>query len=64
MTIFQIAALLIVGVVVLGVGIKKKKKWVMIISAIPLLVVLWQIILLVLLAQSCWLEINHRRKAH
>ena len=46
MSIFQIAALLIVGVAVLGVGIKKKKKWVMIISAIPLLVVLWQIILL------------------
>ena len=46
MSIFQIAALLIVGVVVLGVGIKKKKKWFMIISAIPLLVVLSQIILL------------------
>ena len=46
MGIFQMAAFLIVGVVVLGAGIKKKKNWVMIISAIPLLVVLWQIILL------------------
>ena len=47
MTIFQIAALLIIGIIILCVGIKKKKKWIMIISAIPLLVVLWQIILLV-----------------
>ncbi|MCL2049645.1 MAG: hypothetical protein FWG87_13080 [Defluviitaleaceae bacterium] len=52
MSIFQTGALLIVGLIVLGVGIKRKKKWVMVISAIPLLVVLWQILLLVGMAFS------------
>ena len=47
MTIFQMAALLIIGIIILCVGIEKKKKWIMIISAMPLLVVLWQIVLLV-----------------
>ena len=50
MSIFHITALLIVGIVVLGIGIKKKQKWVMIISAAPLLVVLWQIILFACMA--------------
>ena len=46
MSILQIAGLFIIGVIVLVAGIKKKKKWVLLISAIPLLIVLWQIILL------------------
>ncbi|MCL2003845.1 MAG: hypothetical protein FWG72_07580 [Oscillospiraceae bacterium] len=50
MTIFQIAGLLVIGVIVLAIGIKKKKKWVIAISAISLLIVLWQVILLVAMA--------------
>ena len=46
MTVFQIAALLIIGIIILCIGIKKKKKWIMIISSVPLLVVLWHFILL------------------
>ena len=47
MSIFQMLALLIIGIIILCVGIKKKNKWLMIVSAMPLLAVLWQIILLV-----------------
>ena len=50
MTIFQISAVLTVGITALVFGIEKKKKWVMIVSAIPLLIVLSQIIILVMMA--------------
>jgi len=46
MTIFQILGVLIIGVTILGIGIAKKKKWVTFISVIPLLIALWQVIML------------------
>ena len=50
MTIFQMLAVLMIGIALLAFGIAKKKKWVMIVSAIPLLIVISQIILLVMMA--------------
>ena len=49
MSIMGIAALFITGIIILFIGINKKKKWLIIISTIPLLVVLWQILLLLAL---------------
>ena len=46
MTIFQIVGVFIIGIIILGVGIAKKKKWVIFISVIPFLITLWQIIML------------------
>ena len=51
MTIFQILAVLIIGAAALVFGIVKKNKWIIIASAIPLLLALSQIIILVMMAQ-------------
>lgn len=50
MTIFQILGALLIGVILLAIGIKKKKKRLMIVSAIPLLISLSQIVILFLMA--------------
>jgi len=47
MTIFQTSIVFIVGVVLLGLGFYFKKKWLKLLSIIPFLIVLWQIILLI-----------------
>jgi len=47
MSILQIMGLLIIGIIVLVIGIARKKKWLIIISAVPLIVFLWQIIVLI-----------------
>jgi len=51
MSILQILAAFILGVVILAFGVVKRKKWVMLVSAIPLLIVAYQIVMLVLMAQ-------------
>jgi len=51
MSILQIFAALIIGVVILVLGIAKKNKWILLVSAIPLLVALSQIIILIFMAQ-------------
>jgi hypothetical protein len=46
MSVIQILIVLIIAIILLAIGIVKKNKWVKIISIIPFLIVLWQIILL------------------
>ena len=50
MTIFQMLAVLIIGIPLLVFGVAKKKKWAVIVSAILLLAALSQIIMLVIMA--------------
>ena len=50
MTIFQMLAALIIGAVLLAVGISKRNKWIMLASAIPLLIVAVQIVMLAMMA--------------
>ena len=47
MIILQLIGLLIVGTIILVIGIYKKNKWIIIISLIPLIISLWQVILLI-----------------
>lgn len=50
MSILQIMAALLIGVSLLTFGITRNKKWAIIVSVIPLLAVLSQVILLLLMA--------------
>ncbi|MCZ0703835.1 hypothetical protein J2T56_002056 [Natronobacillus azotifigens] len=47
MTIFDIFVLLILGVIMLVVGIIVKKKWLRILSIIPLAISVFQLVLLI-----------------
>jgi hypothetical protein len=46
MTILQILLVLILAVVMLIIGINKKKKWLSLVSIIPFAIVLWQFIIM------------------
>ena len=50
MTILGILLTLIIGILMFIIGIKTKKKWLMVISIIPLIIVLSQIVMLILMA--------------
>ena len=50
MSIFQIIMLFVLAIVILFVGAIAKKKWLMFISIIPFSLVLWQIIMLFVMA--------------